>query len=80
MSLSKLEPGSRAVIMDFIRGSADGPGSLIQRMMEMGLTIGAEVEVAHRAPFGGGIAVRCRGTLIALRLTDAEKIQVRSAT
>jgi Fe2+ transport system protein FeoA len=46
-------------------------------MMEMGLTPGAEIEVTHRSPFGGALAVRCRGTLIAIRLSDAKAVVVK---
>lgn len=74
MSLSALKPGARAVIAGFATQHHDS--TLAHRMMEMGLTIGAEIEVAHLAPFGGAIAVRCRGSLIALRLDDAEIVQV----
>lgn len=75
MSLSKLAPGTRAVILEYTEDDPKQDG-LSRRLMEMGLTIGTEVEVAHKAPFGGAIAVRCRGALIALRLSDAAKIRV----
>jgi Fe2+ transport system protein FeoA len=71
MTLSNLKPGAHAVISNF-----DSTNPLVIRMMEMGLTVGAKVEIAHVAPFGGSIAVRCRGTLIALRLTDAALVEV----
>ena len=79
MSLSHLRPGTRAVIKNFTH-SNQGDGSLVQRLMEMGLTVGTPIEVAHLAPFGGAIAVRCRGTLIALRTIDASQIEVQTET
>lgn len=72
--LGALKPGARAIVCGF--DSQDKEHDLSQRLMEMGLTMGAEIEVAHEAPFGGAIAVRCRGTLIALRLADASNVKV----
>jgi Fe2+ transport system protein FeoA len=67
VKLSTLKPGMSGTIAEITS----------QRLMEMGLTVGALVEVAHEAPFGGAIAVRCRGTLVAVRLTDAAMIRVQ---
>lgn len=74
MTLALLKPGQRALIIKF-EGDASSE-ALSTRMMEMGLTVGSEIEVVHEAPFGGAIAVRCRGSLIALRLTDARIVKV----
>ena len=68
--LAAMKPGARGTIIGF----SEHP--LTNRLMEMGMTLGTEIEIAHEAPFGGAIAVRCRGTLIALRLTDAQIIEV----
>ena len=73
MNLAALSPGNKAVICEF----GEQGDSLVHRMMEMGLTPGAELEVVHRSPFGGAVAVRCRGTLIAIRLTDARAVVVK---
>lgn len=74
MSLANLKPGARAVIKAFTH--REDASDLTIRMMEMGLTVGSEIEVAYEAPFGGTIAVRCRGGLIALRTDDATLIEV----
>lgn len=74
VKLSLLGPGARGVVSGF--SDLDRPKPLSGRMMEMGLTIGAKVEVIHESPFGGAIAVRCRGTRIALRTTDAEAVEL----
>lgn len=60
------------------RGTApDSQESLVQRLLEMGLLEGSEVELVHEAPFGGDpIAVRVRGALIALRRAEADQIEV----
>lgn len=65
--LSEMEVGQRAVIVS-------GP---TLRMMEMGMLVGTPVELAHLAPFGGAIAVKCRSTTIAFRIEDAAQIKVR---
>ena len=50
---------------------------IVQRLMEMGFLDGSWVEVLHEAPFGGDpIAVRVRGTLIALRREEANLVWV----
>lgn len=72
MSLISLKPGARATITKFNGDDHD----LATRLMEMGLTIGSQIEIAYEAPFGGAIAIRCRGSLIALRSTDAALIEV----
>lgn len=74
MSLASLKPGARAVIKGFT--AREDAADLTLRMMEMGLTVGSEIEVAYQAPFGGAMAVRCRGGLIALRNDDAALIEV----
>ena len=74
--LSSLKPGASALVCGFLDHSSDR--QLSSRMMEMGLTLGSQIEVAFEAPFGGAIAVRCRGTLIALRLDDAAIVEVRA--
>ncbi|MBI3544167.1 MAG: ferrous iron transport protein A [Deltaproteobacteria bacterium] len=73
--LARLRAGQRGVIDSFHHSHHDP--RLATRLMEMGLTVGSEIEVAYEAPFGGALAVRCRGTLIALRLGDAEIVEIR---
>lgn len=75
MKVSELELGSKAEITGFSEAPKDI--ALVRRMMLMGLTIGSTIKLAHVAPFGGTIAVKCRGTLIAMRLSDANLIEVR---
>lgn len=51
--------------------------TLTQRLLEMGFLEGSWVEIAHEAPFGGDpLAVRVRGTLVALRRQEADVIEV----
>ena len=77
MKLSELKPGALAIVSKF--SDNDPHKTLSNRIMEMGMTVGSQVKVEHEAPFGGAIAVRCRGTLIALRLEDAEIVEVNPA-
>lgn len=46
------------------------------RLMEMGLTNGAMVEVVRRAAFGGPIEVRLRSYRLSLRREEAEAVRV----
>ena len=47
------------------------------KLMEMGIMEGRELEVSHIAPFGDPIAVEVEGYTLALRLDEAELIEVR---
>lgn len=54
-----------------------GDGRCEARMREMGFDEGIEVEVLHRAPFGGDpIAVRVGGSTVCLRRAQAEMIEL----
>jgi len=77
-TLAALTPGERGVVSGF--SDRDRPNPISSRMMEMGLTVGATVEVAHEAPFGGALAVRCRGTLLAVRIADARVVELERAS
>ncbi|HAR43780.1 MAG TPA: ferrous iron transport protein A [Bdellovibrionales bacterium] len=69
MGLGEIPTGSFAQIVS-IEGDAG-------RLLLMGLLEGALVQVVHQAPFGGDpIAVRVRGTLIALRRGEANFVKV----
>jgi Fe2+ transport system protein FeoA len=72
--LSTLTVGSHAEILGF-DSSAENQGR-IKHMMEMGMTVGVKVEIAHKAPFGGSIVIHCRRTLIGLRISDASLVEV----
>lgn len=73
LKLGELKCGERAVILAIIAPDE----KLARRLMEMGLLEGAETELVHEAPFGGDpIAVRVRGSLLALRRAEANWIEV----
>ncbi len=73
-TLAQLIPGEKGVIT----AVRDTVGKeVLNRLLEMGLIEGSPVEMVHEAPFGGDpIAVRTRGTLIALRRNEAACILV----
>ena len=53
-----------------------GEGAVKRRMMDMGITRGAEVHIRKVAPLGDPIEVTVRGYELSLRKADAEMIEV----
>ena len=53
------------------------PAEARQRLLEMGLTIGAECAVVRYAPLGDPLEVKVRGYLLSLRGADAAGVQVQ---
>lgn len=75
--LGTLKKGQKGVISRLLTQNMAGASSLTARLLEMGFVEGSEVEVIHEAPFGKDpIAVRIRGSLIALRRQEANAIEV----
>ena len=54
-----------------------GEGALKRRIMDMGLTRGAEVYVRKVAPLGDPLELTVRGYELSVRKADAELIEVR---
>lgn len=71
MPLSALAVGQRAVITGFTVENED-----CERVEEMGVTPGEEVEVVRHAPLGDPIEIRIRGYCLSLRRQEADLIQV----
>ena len=69
--LSELKKGEHAVIEKM-----DTNGELRQRLMDMGFVEGTKIECVRISPAGDPKAYRIRGTVIAIRKEDAEKITV----
>jgi Fe2+ transport system protein FeoA len=71
-----------ATLADLGRGGrgriarVEGLPGLVQRLSEMGLTPGAEVEVVRFAPLGDPIEVRVRGYALSLRRADARAVRL----
>lgn len=53
-----------------------GEGALKRRLMDMGITKGAQVFVRKVAPLGDPIEVNVRGYELSLRKDDAQMIEV----
>lgn len=53
-----------------------GAGAVKRRIMDMGITKGAEIFIRKVAPLGDPIEVKVRGYELSLRKADAEWIEV----
>ncbi len=53
-----------------------GEGAIKRRIMDMGITKGAEIYVRKVAPLGDPIELSVRGCELSLRKADAEMIEV----
>ena len=54
-----------------------GEGAIKRRIMDMGITKGAEIYVRKVAPLGDPIELTVRGYELSLRKADAEMIEVQ---
>src|SRR5437763_9644185 len=70
-SLDQLRVGQRACIK-----AVAGADALGQRLLEMGLTEGEEVELLGFAPFGDPLEVRLRAYRLSLRKREAARVAV----
>jgi ferrous iron transport protein A len=71
-SLDQLQRGQRAQVE-----AISGNDSLVQRLLEMGLLEGEEVEVVGFAPLGDPMEIRLRDYCLSLRRSEAARITVR---
>ena len=71
--LDELKPGDSGVVVSI---SSTTNNSLRRRMLDMGITIGAEIEVLRVAPFGDPIDFKVKGYQISLRKSEAHSIRV----
>jgi ferrous iron transport protein A len=71
MTLADLAPGDRARIEEVA-----GDGAVLQRILEMGLTEGEDVQVLRIAPLGDPMELRVRGYSLSLRRREAALIRV----
>lgn len=70
-NLSQLAKGQRAVIKDVV-----GDITLVQRVMDLGLTEGETISVIRFAPLGDPIEIRVRGYNLSLRKVEAQAVLV----
>ena len=71
-ALSDLKPGEKARVAYInIENNTDK-----QRLLDIGIIEGTEIEALYKSPFGNPAAYLVRGTVFALRNGTAEKIIV----
>lgn len=71
-SLDQLQRGQRAIV-EAVRGD----DALVQRLLEMGLLEGEEVEVVGFAPLGDPMELRLRDYRLSLRRGEAARVEVK---
>jgi ferrous iron transport protein A len=69
--LDQLQPRQRGRI-----SALAGNDGLVQRLMEMGLFEGEEIEVIALAPLGDPIEIRLGDSRLSLRRSEAARVQV----
>jgi DtxR family Mn-dependent transcriptional regulator len=74
--LSDLEMGEESVVMAI---GDECRGLTRRRLLDLGFTPGARIELERTGPFGDPRAYKVRGTLIALRHEQADHILVEPA-
>ncbi len=72
-TLKELKPGEKGIIKKIA-----GEAQIKKRLMDMGVTRGAEVMVRKIAPLGDPIEVNIRGYELTFRKAEAENITVES--
>jgi ferrous iron transport protein A len=73
MTLDQLLPGQRARVE-----AIPGEDYLVQRLLEMGLLEGEEIEVLGFAPFGDPMEIRLRDYRLSLRRSEAARVAVQT--
>lgn len=68
-TLKELKPGEKAVV-----AKVTGEGAVRRRLLDMGVTKGAEILVRKVAPLGDPIEVNVRGYELTFRKAEAENI------
>ena len=71
MTLKDAQVGSTVKVVKI-----HGEGAYKRRIMDMGITRGAEIYVRKVAPLGDPVEITVRGYELSLRKADAEMIQV----
>lgn len=71
MTLNELGVGKAAKVVRLT-----GEGAVKRRIMEMGITKGADVVVRKVAPLGDPIELTVRGYELTIRKDEAEKIEI----
>ncbi len=75
MTLDKMKPGESAKIVDITH-----EGATLQRFLDMGFVEDTIVKVLRKAPLLDPIDIEIRGSLVAVRHSEASGIIVREVT
>ena len=73
-TLADLPVGGRGRVASVV-----GAPGMAQRLLEMGLTQGTEIEVLRFAPLGDPMEIRLWGYLLTLRRSDARCVELQDA-
>jgi Fe2+ transport system protein FeoA len=71
-TLDQFQVGQHGVVE-----SLQGDDALVQRLLEMGLLEGEEVEVTNVAPLGDPIEIRLRDYRLSLRRREAARVLIK---
>ena len=71
MTLREVKTGQTVTVQKI-----NGEGALKRRIMDMGITKGAEIYVRKVAPLGDPVEITVRGYELSLRKADSEIIEV----
>ncbi len=55
----------------------EGDQFLIDRLMDMGIHSGVEIELVARMPLGGPLVLRVESSFMALRIEEAKCLQIK---
>jgi ferrous iron transport protein A len=66
-----MRPGERGIVANL-----NGTGSIHQRLMEMGIIEGSEVEVIRFAPLGDPMEILVQGYHLLLRKSEAALVEL----
>ncbi len=74
MTLDKLPVGSSANVLQI-----NGADEIACRLMEMGLTPGAQLRVVGLAPLGDPLELELRGYRLSVRKSEAARVEIQMA-
>lgn len=72
MTLDILDPGRRCSVVH-----VHGSDAITQRLMEMGLIRGSEIQVVRYAPLGDPMQITLLGYNLSLRRAEAARVEVQ---
>ena len=71
MKLSDLKIGEKRKVLRL-----DLDSEMTRRLLDLGFTVGTEIEAVQSSPSGDPVAYRVRGTIFAVRKKEAENIEL----